>query len=69
MAGSLAYLHEKRIAIPRSVSVVCFHDARWARYLQPPLTVVAQPTEEMGRAAAELLLARLDAPQPREIRQ
>jgi LacI family transcriptional regulator len=64
MAGALAYLREKRIAIPRNASVVCFDDVRWARYLQPPLTVIAQPTEEMGRAAAELLLARLDAPKP-----
>jgi DNA-binding LacI/PurR family transcriptional regulator len=68
MAGALAYLRGKRIAIPRNVSVVCFDDVRWARYLQPPLTVVAQPTEEMGRAAAELLLTRLDAPKPKVFR-
>jgi LacI family transcriptional regulator len=68
MAGALAYLREKRIAIPRSVSLVGFDDVRWARYLRPPLTVIAQPTEEMGRAAAELLLARLDTPKAKAFR-
>jgi len=33
---------------------------RVGRYLDPPLTVIAQPTEAMGRCAEELLLARLN---------
>jgi len=31
------------------------------RYLDQPLTVIAEPTEAMGRCAAELLLARLNS--------
>jgi LacI family transcriptional regulator len=42
--------------------VVGFDDMPWAISLRPPLTVVAQPIEEIGRVAAELLLERLKAP-------
>jgi LacI family transcriptional regulator len=35
----------------------------WATSLQPPLTAVAQPTYELGAAAAELLLARMREPE------
>ena len=59
MAGALAVIRERRIKIPAELSVVSFDDARWAQFLEPPLTVVAQPTEAMGRCAAELLLSRL----------
>jgi DNA-binding LacI/PurR family transcriptional regulator len=40
--------------------VVGFDDANWATALRPPLTVVTQPTYEIGRIAAELLLRRID---------
>jgi DNA-binding LacI/PurR family transcriptional regulator len=35
----------------------------WATSLNPPLTAVAQPDLEIGRSAAELLLARIADPQ------
>ena len=34
----------------------------WATSLQPPLTVVAQPTYDMGKIAARLLLDRIHNP-------
>jgi DNA-binding LacI/PurR family transcriptional regulator len=34
----------------------------WAMSLRPPLTTVAQPAFEVGRTAAELLLARVREP-------
>ncbi len=58
--GAIGALRECKVKIPAQLSVVAFDDARWARYLDPPLTVIAQPTEAMGRCAAELLLARLN---------
>jgi LacI family transcriptional regulator len=39
---------------------VGFDDAIWATALRPPLTVVAQPTYEIGQTAAKLLLRRVD---------
>lgn len=34
-----------------------------AEYIWPPLTTVQQNTEEMGRRALDMLLARIDQPQ------
>jgi len=59
MAGALLAIRQRRIKVPRDLSLVGFDDARWAQYCDPPLTVVSQPTEAMGEKAAELLLGRL----------
>ena len=58
-AGALSAVQELGLTIPHDLSLVAFDDVRWARYVNPPLTVVAQPLKEMGHAAAELLLQRL----------
>jgi DNA-binding LacI/PurR family transcriptional regulator len=59
--GAIGALRECKVKIPARLSVVAFDNARWGRYLDPPLTVIAEPTEAMGRCAAELLLARLNS--------
>jgi DNA-binding LacI/PurR family transcriptional regulator len=63
-AGAIAFLREKSIAIPKEISVVSFDDTFWAHYMDPPLTVVAQPMEKMGKSTMELLLARLRGSKP-----
>lgn len=57
--GAIGALRERKIRIPEHLSMISFDDARWVRYLDPPLTVIAEPAEAMGRSAAELLIARL----------
>jgi DNA-binding LacI/PurR family transcriptional regulator len=60
MAGALlAIRQQKRLKVPRDVSLIGFDDARWAQFADPPLTVVSQPTDAMGKKAAELLLGRI----------
>ncbi len=58
-AGAIAFVREEKIAVPQRLSIVSFDDSFWARYMEPPLTVIAQPTEKMGKCTMELLLARL----------
>ena len=58
--GALAALHEAGIAVPAAMSVVAIHDNPLAAMVYPTLTTVATPIEEMGRRAAELLIALLD---------
>ncbi len=41
--------------MPDDVTLVGFDDAPWTSLVTPPLSVVAQPTAEIGRQAAELL--------------
>lgn len=43
----------------RDIGLVAFDDAPWATLVDPPLTVVAQPAYEIGKVAAQLLLARI----------
>ena len=61
MAGALTALRQLGLRLPDELSVICFDDARWATHVDPPLTVVAQPLEEMGRTAATLLLEQIAA--------
>jgi LacI family transcriptional regulator len=60
--GALRALHEMRVRIPGDLALVSFDDMPWAASLNPPLTAVAQPDLEIGRSAAELLLARIADP-------
>ncbi|MGY4617706.1 LacI family transcriptional regulator [Bradyrhizobium sp. USDA 4472] len=49
-----------RIDVPSDMSVTGFDDLDFAQYLWPPLTTVAIRSEEMGRIAAERIVAILD---------
>lgn len=49
------------IRIPEDLSLVGFDDIEMARYLEVPLTTVAQPKREIGVAAARILLERIEA--------
>jgi LacI family transcriptional regulator len=55
-------LRNRGLRIPDDVSLVGFDDVPWMGMVSPGITVVAQPTEALGRRAAELLLRRLADP-------
>ena len=57
--GTLTAIHEIGLCIPDDIAVVAFDDIPWVTLLNPPLTVVPQPTYELGTTAAEMLLARI----------
>ncbi|MFC7495235.1 MULTISPECIES: LacI family DNA-binding transcriptional regulator [unclassified Nocardioides] len=57
--GALQALQEQGVDIPGDIAFASFDGISWARTLRPTLTVVEQPTYEIGRRAAELLLARV----------
>ncbi len=60
--GALAAIQERGLRIPQDIAVVGFDDMPWAALLDPPLTVVAQPTYDLGQIAAEMLIARVSDP-------
>lgn len=60
--GALQAIHQACLSIPEDMAIVGFDDMPWATSLLPPLTVVAQPTFEMGVTAARLLLGRIANP-------
>jgi LacI family transcriptional regulator len=55
-------LRRRGLRIPGDVSLVGFDDVPWMGMVDPAITVVEQPTLELGRRAALLLLRRLDGP-------
>jgi LacI family transcriptional regulator len=57
--GALETLGAHGIEPGRDLAVVGFDDINWATALRPPLTAVSQPTYEIGRTTAELLLRRI----------
>lgn len=57
--GALLECHAQGVAVPQTLSVVGFDDLPIAAQFQPPLTTVHVPATEMGRRAAEYLLARV----------
>ena len=58
--GALEAVREHGLEVPQQVSVVGYDDQDIARYTQPPLTTVLLPNYEMGRWAAESLIAQVN---------
>lgn len=58
--GVLREAAGRGLKLPRDLSVVGFDDLFFAPLLNPPLTTVHQPRQEIGRMAMKLLLALLE---------
>lgn len=60
---------EKGLSIPNDIALVGFDNPTWTSLVEPPITVIAQPTQEIGRIAIELLKQRIADPNlpPREV--
>jgi LacI family transcriptional regulator len=56
--GALNAARTLDLEIPADLSIVGYDDQDIARYTQPPLTTVLLPSAEMGRWAAETLIAQ-----------
>ncbi|NDO56395.1 LacI family transcriptional regulator, partial [Bacteroides acidifaciens] len=57
--GAMKTLQKNRIRIPEDIAVVGFSESKEAFIVEPNLTSVEQPTFEMGRNAAQLLLEQI----------
>lgn len=60
--GALQAIYEEKVKVPEQMAIIGFDDMAWGNSSTPPLTAVAQPTHELGRVAAELLLDRINDP-------
>jgi DNA-binding LacI/PurR family transcriptional regulator len=54
--GALFAIKQRGLRCPDDISLVSFDDHDWAPLFSPPLTVVRQPTYQIGQTAAKLLM-------------
>lgn len=57
--GVIRALHDAGLRVPEDVSVIGFDDILTAEFYTPRLTTVRQPLQQMGAAAASLLVEKL----------
>jgi LacI family transcriptional regulator len=57
--GAYRAIHELGLKIPDDVAVASFNDISVAQFLNPPLSTIRLPSEEIGETAVELLLERV----------
>jgi DNA-binding LacI/PurR family transcriptional regulator len=55
-------IRRRHLRLPDDISLVGFDDVAWMGMVDPGITVIAQPSIEMGRRAARLLLRRVEDP-------
>lgn len=59
---ALQLLKERNIKIPDEISVIGFTNEPVSNFIEPSLTTVSQPSHEMGKEAAALLIAQIEKP-------
>jgi LacI family transcriptional regulator len=64
--GALDAARELGLNVPHDLSIVGYDDQDVARYTHPPLSTVLLPNYDMGRWAAETLIAQARAGQPNQ---
>jgi DNA-binding LacI/PurR family transcriptional regulator len=55
--GAVLATRELGLEIPHDLSLIGFDDSRWAQTMSPALSVVSQPTYELGQLACQRLLS------------
>jgi LacI family transcriptional regulator len=58
--GALQAAKEAECRIPEDISIASFDDVTWFELMEPPITAIAQPTQELGVMAAQMLLEQLE---------
>ncbi|QFI70068.1 Transcriptional regulator, LacI family [Sinorhizobium alkalisoli] len=56
LLGALTTMRERGIIVPHDMPIVSYDDFSWAPFIEPPLTVLDERSEEIGRRAAETLI-------------
>ncbi|GHC62543.1 LacI family DNA-binding transcriptional regulator [Neogemmobacter tilapiae] len=57
--GAYRAAHELGLRIPEDVAIASFNDISVAQFLNPPLSTVRLPAEEIGESAVDLLMERV----------
>jgi LacI family transcriptional regulator len=58
--GAMKAIHEEGLQIPENISLVGFDDSEYAAYLNPALTSVSRPIEQMCVEGARILTEKIE---------
>ncbi len=56
---AMTELRTRGLQIPDDIAFAMYDDVRWGAFMEPPLTLIRNPADQVGRVAMELLFARL----------
>lgn len=57
--GCLKALKEEKVRIPEDISIITFDDNPYLNFIEPPLTCVAQPVEDICKIAVKILFSKI----------
>ena len=60
--GAMSAARDRGVSMPHEIAIAGFDNVPQSAFTTPPLTTVAQSTAEQGRAAARMLLDRIENP-------
>ncbi|WP_018545003.1 LacI family DNA-binding transcriptional regulator [Streptomyces sp. LaPpAH-108] len=58
--GALDAIRARGLRVPDDIALAAFDDIPWFVHTDPPVTAIAQPTGELGRAAVRALADRIE---------
>jgi LacI family transcriptional regulator len=59
LVGALRAVGQRGLRCPEDISLIGFDDSSWAAVMVPPMSIVAQPMQQLGQLTADCLLQRI----------
>ncbi|NEC85607.1 LacI family DNA-binding transcriptional regulator [Streptomyces sp. SID12501] len=65
--GALDAVRARGMRVPQDIALAAFDDIPWFVHTDPPVTAIAQPTGELGRAAVRALVDMIEGRPPQSV--
>ncbi|MFE5023750.1 LacI family DNA-binding transcriptional regulator [Streptomyces sp. NPDC056656] len=65
--GALDAIRAAGLRVPHDIGLAAFDDIPWFVHTDPPVTAIAQPTKDLGRAAVRALIDRIEGRPPQSV--
>ncbi|MEU8588044.1 LacI family DNA-binding transcriptional regulator [Streptomyces sp. NPDC048664] len=65
--GALDAVRARGLRVPDDIALAAFDDIPWFLHTDPPVTAIAQPTGDLGRAAVRALVDRIEGRTPESV--